>query len=225
MQSFVYYPPTTKERYSPGVEETAKKFAELLFSPGRLGEVTHPDFREYLEGEGLTLNGLAALQEYRYRFGWPVLHRVNFFAVPLSGAGLRLSGGGKWTFAALMELSFTIPFDSLMREWRSGLNKDDEVPVQLRMIEPTFSRVLTADDEPVEGVAVGTRLVHERSYWPFLVDRVGQPHDQIAHVGKQAAYFARHRRPMSESPSWVPSWVAYNLTQEDKFAYDPTAGS
>lgn len=218
-----YYPDTSRETYPFDIEGAAAEFAQLLFDPDNLGRVVHRNFKEYLAGEGLSLDGLQELQEYRRQFGHPVLQRVNFFVVPPSRATYRLNGGGRFTFDAIMELNFGIPFDSLAPAWRKGLNEDDVVPVQLRMREPTYSRPLTAADEPMPGVPQGKRMIFERSYWPYLANAMGEPHDQIGHVAEQVAFYARTRTPMWTAPTWTPTWVAYNETQEEMFTSDPTA--
>lgn len=229
MQTRIFYPQTSSERYPRDVEETTELFGQLLFQPRRLGAVVHPDFREYLEGEDEpALVGLQALQEYRYQFGEPKLHRATFFAVPPHLARLRLNGGGRFTFDGLMELDFRIPYDSLAPEWREGFNEDDDafrigggVPVVLRMWEPNYSRPLTADEALPLGIPAGTRMIMERSYWPYLVNGLGRPHEQIAHVAEQVRYFAQTRRPMWTAPNWTHSWVAYNTLMDDKFASNP----
>jgi hypothetical protein len=53
---------------------------------------------------------------------------------------------------------------------------------------------------------------------------MGQPQDQIAHVGEQARHYALHRTPMHKALGWTPTWVAYNeMMPYNKFTSDPTA--
>jgi len=117
-----------------------------------------------------------------------------------------------------------IPYGSLFPAWRAGLSPDDVVPVQLRMLEPSYSRLVLEDQARIMGIPGGTRMIVERFATPYLIDRMGVHGDQFDHVGEQAAFYARHRRPMWELPDlsgWVPTWIAYNRTFEDKFAQDP----
>lgn len=228
MNVHLYYPDTA-EFYNPAVAEAGKRFTWLLFEPDRLPEVTHPAFQERLQGRGVTLNGLPALQAYRRWFGEPVLRRVNMYAVPPSRArhqldtnGNYVTTGKRFTFDTMFELIFGIRAEDLAPELQGLFPPDTLVPVTLRMREPYIIREIGDGDAPVPGATPGQLFVFGRSYWPIIEGRVGGPGDQHDFVRRQVQYFAEHGTPMAADPKLiVPLWEIYNRITLDHFETDP----
>lgn len=225
----VFYPDGVQERYTPGIERAAMLFAAMLFKPDELGRAAGVNFKEYLPGTRhakLQLDGLEALKTYRRQFGNPALVKINMFAVPRSHALHRLDWPDKrYDWDALMELNMVLTGDALSPAWLNyqGITPDAEVPVQLRMREALVIHHVGVTDsvEPQWGRDRAVPLVFGRTYRPYLVDRLGQPGDQLSHVAEQVMHWGIHGVPMFTTERWVPTYVAYNRTTPYRFSRNP----
>ncbi|HSE61531.1 MAG TPA: hypothetical protein VLA88_04525 [Candidatus Saccharimonadales bacterium] len=178
--------------YPADVVETAKLFTELLFSPRRLGEVTHPDFVDLTPSGEKFLEGLPALQEYRAKFGHPELVSVRMVAVPPEKAALIPGTNTPYTIDHFFDLTFWLSVEDLPPGVEVDLPPATQILTVVRMREPYLIRAITPEEAERFGLEPGKLMVCGRTHWPVGEVTMSEPRGQFGLVARQAAYCARH---------------------------------
>jgi len=93
------------------------------------------------------------------------------------------------------------------------------------MREPLVIRHVGVNDlaEPQWERDRAVPLVFGRTYRPYLVNRLGQPGEQLTHVAEQVMHWGKHGVPLFTTTRWVPTYEAYNRTTSFRFARNPLA--